>query len=228
MTRQISLMIVEILWVLCFAAIVAHAAVPTYPLFPDGGRLAIQDDAGTVSLAKLEAISPGHERAWIKTEPDVPIWTITILDPDRNKHTVTALDGKGTVRAVSADRLVMEWNGLPPGGLRVVAEISVSGSDLVWKLETELSGPGYILWDIVYPEIGPISLHGDAHSIEPWGWGVLRKDLMDRRDERTYPSAAQAMPFVAVSDGETGLYIGAHDREGYPMKFIMGKRENED
>ncbi|MFH1738589.1 MAG: DUF6259 domain-containing protein, partial [bacterium] len=95
-------------------------------------------------------------------------------------------------------------------------------------LETELSGPGYTLWDIIYPEIGPISLHGDAHSIEPWGWGVLRKDLMDRRDERTYPGAAQAMSFIAVSDGETGLYIGAHDRKGYPMKFIMGKRENED
>jgi hypothetical protein len=36
------------------------------------------------------------------------------------------------------------------------------------------------------------------------------------------------MPFVAVSDGETGLYLGAHDHDGYAMRFLLGRRENQE
>ncbi len=213
---------------LACSVVSAYAVGTAYPLFPQGGRLVFEEHDGRISLGKVETVYPDGQRAWVLSKPDVPLWTITLLDGSGSKQAVTALQRTGTVRALSQQEIQLEWKGVQPGGLNVLADISVEGDTVTWKLTVEAMEDGFTLFDVVYPEIGPLAVQEDMYSVEPWGWGVLRKDFLGRRDERTYPGAAQAMPFLAVSDGTTGLYLGAHDREGYSMRFIIGRRENEE
>ena len=207
----------------------SYAANPVYPLFADGGRLLVEDKAGVLSVGKMETIVPAGEagpeaqRAWVGTQADIPMWTLALTDPQGDKQTVTALDAQGTVRKASEKRIVLEWSRVQPGDLRVVATVEARGADFAWGLDIEVRGSGYALWDVVYPEIGPLAFPERVHSITPYGWGLIHDDLLQRRHERIYPGAAQAMPFVAVSDGETGLYLGAHDPRGYAMRFFVGR-----
>ncbi|HOE11044.1 MAG TPA: DUF6259 domain-containing protein [bacterium] len=226
--RRVRIFLSVIVVFLICPAVGISAASVAFPLFTQDGRLVFEEQDGRVSLGKVETIYPEGKRAWVLSKPDVPLWTITLLDDSGSKRTVTALQGTGTVRALSQREIQLGWKGVQPGGLNVLADISVDAETVTWKLKVEATEEGFTLFDVVYPEIGPLAVQENMYSVEPWGWGVVRKDFLSRHDERTYPGAAQAMPFLAVSDGTSGLYLGTHDREGYSMHFIIGRHENEE
>ncbi|MFB3788017.1 MAG: DUF6259 domain-containing protein [bacterium] len=196
---------------------------PLVPLITPGGKLVLENQDGIVSFNQVEAAGLEHPRMWIAQQPPVPLWTITVLAPDKTPHALTALDGKATVRESSENQLILEWKDLQPGNLRVLAAVSAHDNQYEWTIEFEVKDSGYTLWDVVYPEIGPLALTGNVHSIIPYGWGVLHGDLSARRWEGVYPSASWAMPFVSVSDGETGVYLGVHESAGFPFTFLVGK-----
>jgi len=210
-----------------FSSVFACAAENLFSIESSGGRLVIESDKGIASLNRLEAISPEGRRNWIEAKPNVPFWTITVLDAKKENHALTALDGPAEIRAAS-DSLSMEWTGLKPGDLHVTATVAAKGNDFEWNLEFEAKEAGYTLWEAVYPEIGPLALTDKVHAVIPYGWGVLHNDLQTKRYAGIYPSASWAMPFTAVADGSTGVYAGAHDGAGYALALFVGKRENQD
>lgn len=220
----------------CLLACLALALFPSFPTAADehsfplvtpGGRLVLENQAGTVTLSQVEAAGADHPRSWLEKQSPVPLWTITVLDSGKTRHALTALDGKATVRESSENQLVLEWKDLQPGNLRVLAAVTARENQYEWNIEFEVKDSGYTLWDAVYPEIGPLALSEKVHSIIPYGWGVLHENLQNRRWEGVYPSASWAMPFVSVSDGDTGVYLGVHESAGYPFTFFVGKRPDQ-
>lgn len=165
-------------------------------------------------------------RHWIAAEPLVPVWSITIQQSTGEHSTIAAFDGPAVVREASPTRLAVVWTGLTPGKLDVLMTVSVRGDDLIWELEAAVQAENCALWDITFPEIGPIASAENVHSITTYGWGAIHDDLMHcPRFEGDYPSAQCSMPFVAVSDGRAGLYMAAEDSAGYPFRLLVGKRE---
>ncbi|MEW6234232.1 MAG: DUF6259 domain-containing protein [Candidatus Omnitrophota bacterium] len=210
-----------------FSSVLICAAENLHAIESSSGRLVVESVDGIASLNQLEAISPEGRRNWIEAKPKVPLWTITVLDAQKERHTLTALDGRAEIRAAS-DSLFMEWKEMHPGNLHVSASVAAKGSDFEWNLEFEVKETGYTLWEAIYPEIGPLALSEKIHAVIPFGWGVLHNDLQTKRYGGVYPSASWAMPFTAVSDGSTGVYAGAHDNAGYALAIFVGKREKQD
>ncbi len=221
--------VVSIFVVCGFGTLAANAAHPAYSLSFDSGRVVFEDRDGIIVLTRLETLLSDSQAAWIigdATSP-VPFWTVSVCDKDGHKHLVTTNDSPGEIVTSENNCLSFLWKDLEPGKLQVTASVSVKGSGLLWDFEVELGDEECALWDIVYPELGRIPLTGKNHGIMPYGWGVQHDDLLGVRHNRVYPSAAQAMPFLAVSDGNAGLYLGVHESAGYPVSFFIGKRGNE-
>ncbi len=212
----------------CGLGAAVAAAEPGSVLTASGGRVGFEPSAGTVTLAQLDTVLADGRRGWIAAAEPVPIWTVTLLDAQRKKHVVTARAGAATISTPAADRTVLEWTGVRPGNVHVVATITAKGADLQWEFDVEATEPGYTLWDIVYPEIGPLALEGAVHSIAPYGWGVLHDNLLGYRHDRVYPSAAQALPFVAVADGKAGNAVNDFSARNSRSSDRSRIRENSD
>jgi len=177
-----------------------------------------------VFVSRWEVNTDGRTRSWLAAAPQVPLWTMTIQQTSGDRSTVTALDGPACVREATAAHLVVAWAELMPGKVDVTMTVSVRGVDLVWGLEASVKAQNCALWDITFPEIGPIVRPEKVHSITTAGWGLIHDDLMHRPlNEGTYPSSKCSMSFVAVSDGNTGLYVGSEDTEGYPLRLFAGR-----
>ncbi|RJP22067.1 MAG: hypothetical protein C4527_22320 [Candidatus Omnitrophota bacterium] len=209
-----------------FPMIFTSADEPLYTLYSDGGRLVIQNNDGVISLQALDARFPRYQRIWIDSQSHIPLWTITLLDQDGQRHTTNALEGKGTIREATKQRMQMEWKNLQPGNLKITATVSVKNEGFEWELEADVLESDFTLWDIVYPEIGPIAHPRESHSIVPYGWGLQFDDLLSRRLDGVYPSAVYAMPFTAISDKDTGIYLGVHDPAGHAFRLFVGRRDD--
>ncbi len=224
--RMISISL--LLFGILFAG-VAIAEETVYTIETNTGKLTAgktEEGAALITLTP-KTDSPDRPFSWIEEGPPVPIWTITVLDADKKKQTVTALSGTANVYKISEHQILLEWPKVQPGNLKVQCTITVLHDDLVWNLSCETREPDYTLWDIVYPEIGPLAFPETAHAITTNGWGVLQKNIRNWRYSATYPSASRAMPFIGVSDGKTGVYAGVHDRNGHPFDLFIGGRPNE-
>ncbi|MBI4559782.1 MAG: hypothetical protein HY706_19500 [Candidatus Hydrogenedentes bacterium] len=179
-------------------------------------------------ISRWEIDEEGHRRSWVASEPLVPLWTVTVQQTSGDRASVTALDGPGSVREASAANLTVAWTALMPGKVDVTMTVTVRGADLVWGLEASVKAQNCALWDITFPEIGSIARPEEVHSITTAGWGLIHDDLMHRPlNEGTYPSSQCSMPFAAVSDGETGVYVGSEDAEGYPLRLFAGRAKGQ-
>lgn len=184
------------------------------------------EGAALISLSPKTGISDTPS-SWIDEKATVPLWTITLLNPAREKTTVTALSGSATVFKIAKNQILLEWPKILPGQVRVQATIAARNDEFIWTIYFETKEPGYTLWNVTYPEIGPLTPAENLHSITTNCWGVLQKNIQNWQYSATYPSATRSMPFIAVSDGKTGVYAGVHDRKGYPFDLFAGGRPNE-
>ncbi|MCG3199335.1 MAG: hypothetical protein GHCLOJNM_03849 [bacterium] len=184
------------------------------------GSAEFHEADGRVRLTSLEV----RGNAWIHPQAGVPLWTLTVVGRDGEKHKVRSSDTQGAIREAQVGQARFVWPKAEPGGLAVEMTVEVRGEDLLLSLTAALSDPAYSLWEVTFPEIGPLAQADSIHSIFPYGWGVLHSNLTARAAiERVYPSAACAMPFVGVSDGKTGVYVGLEDSAGHAARFFVGK-----
>ncbi len=203
-----------------------YAGTP-YVLDLTGNSLKLDEIAEGITLSQVKFQSGELERAWIAEQPRIPLWSVVVQDASGERSGVNALGGPAQVRVISKDEMEFIWRGLDPCDLWVVMKVMARGADALWSLEVEVHKEGYDLWDVTFPEVGPISEVEKVHSITTYGWGVLHGDLLSRAlDEGIYPSATRAMPFIAVSDGNSGLYLGIEDDQGYPLRLFVGRHEN--
>ncbi len=195
-----------------------------YSIASDSARISFHQNEKGLALDQVEFLQENFQRKWIAEKEGVPLWSITILDTEKKQHTVTALNATAALCSVLDDPLRMEWKGIQPGNLQVLATVEKKNEVFEWSLEFEVKEPGFTLWDAVYPEIGPLQVSEAIHGIVPYGWGLVHGDLENWRSGGVYPSASMAMPFVGVSDGQSGIYLGAHDPAGHPFTLFVGKR----
>ncbi len=188
-----------------------------------GNTLEIHEMTEGIILSQIEVQSEDQKLKWIVEQPQIPIWSVVVQDASGERKEVTSLDGVGHVREVSTNELELIWEGLEPGEVNVTVKVSSRHAASVWSLEAEVRKEGYTLWDVTFPEIGPVKDVEKVHSITTYGWGVIHNDLQARKlDEAVYPSCVRAMPFIAVSDGAAGLYLGIEDTQGYPLRLFVG------
>jgi hypothetical protein len=217
-----SLVLVVSLSVISFRTADSQAGV-SHTLNLDVASVVLEDNSGVISLSQIEAQAQGKKRDWIAQQPRIPLWSVVVQDASGERKEVTSLDGVGHVREVSTNEFELIWEGLEPGDVKVVVEVSSRSVVSVWNLEAEVRKEDYGLWDVTFPEVGPVKDVEKVHSITTYGWGVIHNDLQSRKlDEAVYPSATRAMPFVAVSDGTHGLYLGIEDTQGYPLRLFVG------
>ncbi len=189
----------------------------------EGSSLSLNSDGNVVSIEVASNWYPELKRSWIAPEPHIPLWSLIIQNASGERTEITSQSKIGQVREVSTNEYELTWEGLEPGDVKVIVKVTARGADSVWSLAADVSKEGYGLWDVTFPEIGPVKDAEKVHSITTYGWGVIHKDLMTRKlDEGVYPSATRAMPFIAVSDGSAGLYLGLEDTQGYPLRLFVG------
>ena len=198
-----------------------------YVLDLAGNSLKLKAIPEGITLSQIEYQTVDLKRAWIMEQPRIPLWSMVVQDASGERTGVNAIGNPAQLRVISKEEVDFIWKGLEPGDLGVVMKVTARGADALWSLEVEAHKEGYTLWDVTFPEVGPISEVEKVHSITTYGWGVLHGDLMSRGlDEGIYPSATRAMPFIAVSDGVSGLYLGIEDDQGYPLRLFGGRHEN--
>ncbi|MBI2434600.1 MAG: hypothetical protein HYV26_17225 [Candidatus Hydrogenedentes bacterium] len=217
---------------ICLISLVASLALGAgnvinhHVMVTANGMVEFSADEGGLWISRCEVNQNGGQQTWVASAPRVPLWTVTVQQGSGDRSAVTALDGPAQVCEASATHLEVAWTALLPGKVAVVMTVSVRGADLVWGLEASVEAQNCALWDITFPELGPVARPHKVHSITTAGWGLVHDDLMQQAlIEGAYPSSKCTMPFAALSDGNTGLYIGSEDTEGYPLRLFVGRNK---
>ena len=196
-----------------------------YPITNKTSQFTFINENALLSLQEVKSSSSQNPAQWIDPNTQIPFWTITVLNAKKGHHQITSASGPVIIKKSSKNSIVLEWSGLQPGNLAVQAAIKSHNNSIEWGLEFDVKEPGYTLWDAVYPEIGSLANAEKIHAVIPYGWGMIHKDLSNWYRSEVYPSACRALPFMAVSDGNTGIYAGVQDKTGHAISLFAGKRQ---
>ncbi|MCE5239471.1 DUF6259 domain-containing protein [bacterium] len=99
-------------------------------------------------------------------------------------------------------------------GLEVVIRPTLGADRLSWSLAVNRVPSGWSLLSVTSPvvEVGALGGDpGDDRLLLPNGFGRAYPTLNGTRYRGNYPSGNCAMQWMAVTDGASGLYVGAHD-----------------
>jgi hypothetical protein len=97
-----------------------------------------------------------------------------------------------------------------------------------WSAEVTLTGVAATLIEFSLPVVDDVYREdrdrADDHLILPGGWGLdienpFQSPSRAGPDKVQYPSAACTMQFLSLVNGETGLYVAAHDPAGRPKSM---------
>ncbi|OHB54229.1 MAG: hypothetical protein A2Y12_04350 [Planctomycetes bacterium GWF2_42_9] len=154
------------------------------------------------------------------------LWTITMSCLlDTGKRETIQLDNKNssgnkTAKTENDDKLVLQWKGisLPDDSNRldVTATIVLAQGEepSIWYIQVENHSKKWCVDSVCYPVLRTICKPGTADVLLPYGayGGTLRKNNTSTFDD-WYPSGSPycAFQFMAFNQGDSGLYIGAHD-----------------
>jgi len=159
----------------------------------------------TVYLSSIRDLKAGE--LLLGGDSDTPLWRISA----RQKEKIVATESlEYPARFVQGEKgIKVAWEGEIFGAeSRVVLSITRDEAGLLaMGLEFRSDAP-VPLWEITFPVLGRLS---KGTLLAPYGYG---KALPSERAERyvgRYPGHNCTMQFLALSIGDSNLYVGAHD-----------------
>jgi hypothetical protein len=130
----------------------------------------------------------------------------------------------------AGDTLCLQWGGLVDG----LIDVSLTGTAdpdrplLRWRMHIANRSDSLTIWNIVFPSfsdvLGPTGSHDADMMLTSEGFGCsIPHPQMQRKhavwERFRYPNNIVSMPYCALKNGNTGLYIGLHDPAGMRKDF---------
>jgi len=149
------------------------------------------------------------------------LWHIELRD--RHGYSTHLGSSAGKHFSFTAGRtLVLLWKGLAGGGVDVKVMVAADSDAPILRCRLEVSNRGgrYTVWAIHFPSlsdvVGPTGSHRSDVLITSDGFGSaipdpIRQPRLTAWTNKGYPNGLQTLPFVALTNGGQGFYLGVHD-----------------
>src|SRR3989339_145500 len=179
---------------------------------------------------------PGKAKKW------PGLWQIVFQKPSKDKEKYETIclannkcGGKSTadlIQSASGQKLILQWRGISLNGeqdcLDIEAIINLDKGDApsVWQININNRSNQWGLWSVNYPFLRTVCPKGTADVLIPGdemstahGGKLYRNST--KTFEGVYPSGYCSFQFMAFNQGNSGLYIGAHDSEALTKKLTI-------
>ena len=153
--------------------------------------------------------------------PGSGLWHMQLRDRRGNR---TDLNGSaGDYFSYKTGRvLTLMWRKMAEGAVDVTVTVRAdpAAAILRCRMRIDIHGDRHTVWAIVFPTlsdvIGPTGSHRKDVLITTDGFGSaipdpIRQPKLTAWTNKGYPNGLQTMPFVALTNGGLGFYLGAHD-----------------
>lgn len=222
---------------ICFAGVIPLLAMMTFGiaarleaaedvLVLANKTLSIAFDKNTFACRSIRDVRTDHE--FICSLPENPtIWVLAMEGP--NKETFSVTSTANCVRSYefkTDDRcLVMKWKGIGVGDesrkldVKVIVELKPNADRSYWRIEVNNSSKSSLM-SVQFPYIAGISEAGRPNAAIPGpNWGKLHRNLTQANG--VYPSFNWPMQFLALLDGDSGLYLAYEDPKAWHKSFDL-------
>jgi len=212
---------------------------------PPPGRYTLRNEEMTLRFASereglgLVGLTGGDHEFLRPTNAPALLWRLVFRDAQGETVTVDNTGTPGVFqRRREGEQTVGElrWRdvplGTPPpappseggegGGtldVRVTVELAGGSETSLWRIYVDNRSERYGLWEVHFPVFGSLPPPGAADVAVPRSnWGYLYRKL-EGGQGGSYPSANWPIQMLTVNEGESGLYLAAHDPGAYPKQF---------
>jgi len=149
------------------------------------------------------------------------LWQVELRDRAGYRTLLSSADETG-FSWKTGRRLTLAWTDLADGAVDVIATLRADAERPVARCRLRIVNRSrrQTVWSIGLPVLadvlGPSGSHRDDVLITPDGFGSaipdpVRQPKLTCWTNRGYPNGLQALPFVALTNGGLGLYVGRHD-----------------
>jgi hypothetical protein len=118
--------------------------------------------------------------------------------------------------------LTLIWKNMAKGNVDVTVTVKADPGSAILRCRMQIANRGglHTVWAIVFPALsdvlGPTGSHRNDVLITTDGFGSaipdpIRQPKLTAWTNKGYPNGLQSMPFVAITNGGLGFYMGAHD-----------------
>jgi hypothetical protein len=150
------------------------------------------------------------------------LWRIQLRDREGTRVDIDSSDRAAFSYRTAGSSLMLTWKGLAAGTVDVVVKVTADKDApiLRCRMQVDLTRSAYTAWEILFPVLtdvlGPTGSHRDDVLLTTDGFGSaipdpIRQPKLTAWTNSGYPNGLQTMPYVALTNGGLGLYLGAHD-----------------
>ncbi|MCC7351028.1 MAG: hypothetical protein IT446_10695, partial [Phycisphaerales bacterium] len=212
-----------------------QASDKKYILENDAMRITFADSSSGFDCLSIINRLAGNKRFVDPAGDDLGwpgLWQIELSRPpeghgERQKMFVNNKEAGGvkTARYINIDggkKLVFQWKNISladePGCMDVTATVSISAgrSPSSWTIDVDNRSRQWGTDGVTFPFLRTVCKSGTAEVLLPTGafGGTLNRNNTSSY-EGYYPYWSCSVQFLAFNQGDAGLYVGAHDGEGY-------------
>ena len=126
------------------------------------------------------------------------------------------------------DLLTLHWRSLAVGELtdvldvRVLIDLSPDSPYAEWRLEVDNHSPFVGVERVEFPLIGPLAAGEFAELAVPNGWGqLIPNPSASKGYHGHFPCGTCDLQHISLCDGGAGLYLTAHDPQGYDKELVV-------
>lgn len=149
------------------------------------------------------------------------LWSLQLRDRPGTRIDLTSASAAHFSHQTGS-KLTLMWKKMAEGAVDVTVTITADQDApiLRCRMQIENRGDRYTVWNISFPALtdvlGPTGSHRKDVLITTDGFGStipdpIRQPRLTAWTNKGYPNGLQSMPFVALTNGGLGLYLGAHD-----------------
>jgi hypothetical protein len=146
--------------------------------------------------------------------------TLTNLGAPVSRAAIEMLPGGGQRAEMIWDN-VRHWHEENTVVVRVTVELPVHDGVAEWRISVKNNSNLWGLWEVRFPYFTEILVPGEydlAFAANNWG-NLLRGFSEERSTTFAYPSCEWALPFIALTRGDSSIYLGAHDPQVWTKTY---------
>lgn len=190
-----------------------------------GKQVSIRFDRSTGGIAGITDVSGAHR--FIRDPAEKPtLWRLVFRGEDGADHVLDNTQVAPPIIETGSGSLSLEWRSIDLPGeqgvvdVRATCDLPSAGDTALLRLYVRSRSKSFGLWSTVFPLISQL---GEAKvtdvAISRGNWGQLYRNAVEPVDGE-YPSYRMPMQFMLLNEGDSGLYLAAHDPGAMHKTFL--------
>ena len=189
-------------------------------------HLSVGFSSRTGGIESIQAVESNHE--FIRPSSEAPLlWRLVLRDRTGNEIAIDNTQTASPEFVSQKDSLEMLWRDVAVPGdgsrlfVRVVCRLGNEDDTAEFRLWVQNESSNFGLWNVHFPAVAPLADSEESQVAVGRGtWGMLYRGV-EKRISGEYPSHSLPMQFVLVQEGESGLYLAAHDPRAFFKEFTF-------